>query len=398
MHNKDHRKTLFVCLPKYRTYEARYRMFCMAVEYGWDVTMVLLHGPHPKDQQFEKINQVTVPENKGYFGRGAFWRELFSHVPRDTPVVIQDTFQAQMARSFSGHNFWGRMVRPNVRNILSSYSPTPGYLFQGHWLLPREVRLTVRQKMYDIKRYVSIAALEWYSLRFMDALVANSQDTLDDACRYYGFPKGKTKMISAEFDGSFFSPGPSRRSELDLPQEGPILLYVGNRQRRKGIDIALKALGLLRGAYPEARLVMVGGERDAAKGWYKRFMGDNLERNVIIRDTVTPAELRDYYRSSDVFFLPTRHEGSPRVVKEALACGCPVVASDVPGVRSIDPAGKAVCISNSNTASCHAEMLCNLLQNKELQERRKTASVSVLSELTCRKTVLKYIELYDSLF
>jgi len=52
-------------------------------------------------------------------------------------------------------------------------------------------------------------------------------------------------------------------------------------------------------------------------------------------------QMRELYNKSTVFVLPSNQEGSPRVVKEAMACGCPVVYTELPGTKNLDP-GKTI--------------------------------------------------------
>jgi glycosyltransferase involved in cell wall biosynthesis len=112
--------------------------------------------------------------------------------------------------------------------------------------------------------------------------------------------------------------------------KGTTLLSVGNLVANKGHDISLKALS----AIPDATLVIIG---------------DGIEKNSLIRLArdlghvdrvrILPAmpqtELAEWYAAADVLVLATEREGIPNVIFEALACGTPVVATEVGGIGEV---------------------------------------------------------------
>lgn len=124
------------------------------------------------------------------------------------------------------------------------------------------------------------------------------------------------------------------RARLGLPAGVPVLLTVGNLHEHKGQRLTLEAFALLRQQQPQARLLIVGEGPD--RSWLaSRAAALGLADVVRLVGVVPNTELAGWYSAADVLVLASSREGWPNVLLEAMACGTPVVASDVGGVREI---------------------------------------------------------------
>lgn len=122
------------------------------------------------------------------------------------------------------------------------------------------------------------------------------------------------------------------RADLGLPIGLPIILNVGRQTAQKGQDDLVRAFAAVNAKRP-AHLVILGREGDGTRS-LRSAIG---EFGVGERVTVIPYTDRPYhyYRNADVFVFPSRMEGLGTAVLEAMACGLPVVAYDIPPVREI---------------------------------------------------------------
>ena len=123
-----------------------------------------------------------------------------------------------------------------------------------------------------------------------------------------------------------------RRYHPDGSEPGPMILSLGRTERYKRIDVVVDAMPRIRAAVPNARLIVVG-RGDAVPSLQARVRALGLDDTVEFRGFVEEAEKVALYRGARVFVNPSEKEGWGLTVLEANACGTPVVASDVPGLR-----------------------------------------------------------------
>jgi glycosyltransferase involved in cell wall biosynthesis len=144
------------------------------------------------------------------------------------------------------------------------------------------------------------------------------------------------------------------RAKLGLPPDEAIACFIGNWVEEKGPDLAIEAMSHLRRAgVTNSSLLMIGGG-SLERRLRARSLELQLGRRVAFIGPKTHEEIPDFIAACDVVCLPSRREGCPNVVLEALASGRPVVASRVGGVPELItddngvlvPAGDAKALAN----------------------------------------------------
>ena len=156
--------------------------------------------------------------------------------------------------------------------------------------------------------------------------------------RLYGDPAGRLEVVPPAVEHAFFAPGDRRgaRRAVGLPDDRPIVLFVGRIQPLKGPDVAVAAMAHV----PDALLVVVGGA-SGLDGAAELARVEQLVDELDLADRVqfvAPRPhhiLSSYYRAADVVVVPSRSESFGLVALEAAACGIPVVASAVGGLLNI---------------------------------------------------------------
>lgn len=141
-------------------------------------------------------------------------------------------------------------------------------------------------------------------------------------------------LVPNGVDHARFFPRDQRecRAQLELAEEGSLVLVVGHLIERKDPLLALEAFD--RGAPEEAQLLFVGaGPLEGAVR--AEIQGRGLEGRVQCVGEVAPDELARYYGAADLLLLTSTREGRPNVVLEALACGRPVLATAAGGTAEL---------------------------------------------------------------
>jgi glycosyltransferase involved in cell wall biosynthesis len=157
-----------------------------------------------------------------------------------------------------------------------------------------------------------------------DAWTGNSRDVCEFISRAHGAPVARVHLLHNAVDTNLFHPAPRRTAEsTGVPRIGTL----GRLVHQKGLDVLLAALPIVLAARPVQVDIAGDGElrhelESAANGLPITFRG-RIEG---------PNAVAEYLRSLDVYVMPSRYEGLPNAMLEALSCGVPVVATDAPGM------------------------------------------------------------------
>jgi glycosyltransferase involved in cell wall biosynthesis len=156
----------------------------------------------------------------------------------------------------------------------------------------------------------------------------------------------------------------------ELPAPRPWLLFVGQLTPRKGYDLALRALPAIVARHPTASLLMVSGINAADRAKAEQLAGEQgVARHVHFLGRVEDAALVNLFRACDVYLTPTRYEGFGLTLLEAMACGAPCVASDVPSVNEIVREGDNGLLARREDPDALAAAALRLLADPALRER-----------------------------
>jgi D-inositol-3-phosphate glycosyltransferase len=209
-----------------------------------------------------------------------------------------------------------------------------------------------------------------------DAVLASCSVEADQISELYGGEPSRIEIVPPGVDHAFFSPGhrPQARRALGLPEDGPVLLFVGRIQPLKRASVAVETLARLAGrpgGGSRAVLVVVGGpsgprgEDELAR---LHALVDELGLGANVR-FVPPQRhemLSTYYRSADVCLVPSRSESFGLVALEAAACGTPVVASAVGGLRTLVDHGRTGFLVEGGEPASFARYVADLLADTSL--------------------------------
>ncbi|MFF5704563.1 glycosyltransferase [Streptomyces sp. NPDC012794] len=181
------------------------------------------------------------------------------------------------------------------------------------------------------------------------------------------------------------------RAALRLPDEGPLAVCVGRLCPQKGQDILLQAWPEVLGTVPGARLALVGDGPDAERLRRTAPPGVHFAGAV--------ADIRPWLRAADLVVLPSRWEGMALAPLEAMACGRPVLVSDVSGARESLPSGQGrLCLVPPEDPTALAKALGRLLaEPRLLTELGEQAQQHARTEFDVRRTSDAVTGLYHEL-
>ena len=220
---------------------------------------------------------------------------------RQTPVILKEFL-------WSGHDFiFYLKVSPAAKWFLRSRRFVQG----------RCPALGLVESQCDFRNEptVSVESVRLWEQTVLrsDCLFSNSHSAQRSLQKEYG---AASEVVPQGVDTAFFACDPERREN-----RRPRVLFVGSLRPFKGPQVVLEAAARC----PQADFVLVG---DGIMGQELRDRA-KTERlaNVIFEGPLPFDRVREQYRQADVFFFPSKWEGSPKVLLEAAACGLPVIAS-----------------------------------------------------------------------
>ncbi|HUQ38959.1 MAG TPA: glycosyltransferase [Acidimicrobiales bacterium] len=236
-----------------------------------------------------------------------------------------------------------------------------------------------------------------------DAVLASCTEEALDIVRLYDADPSRIEIVAPGVDHAFFAPGDQRqaRRAVGLPIDRPVLLFVGRIQPLKGLDVAVQALARLT-AFPDALLAVVGGPSGAH--------GDDEVARVHALATrlgvagrvlwVKPQAhelLSTYYRAADVCLVPSRAESFGLVALEASACGTPVVAAAVGGLRTLVDHGSTGFLVESRDPDDYAHHVADILGDRWAAAEMSTRAANRARAYTWSTAAARLRRLYGDL-
>ncbi len=166
------------------------------------------------------------------------------------------------------------------------------------------------------------------------SVVTNSQATKDDLIRFFKIKDEKIHPIHIAFDEQRFKPSHGQEAKRKFVLDR-YFLYVGNILPHKNLALLIEAFR--RAALGAEYHLVIVGHQDRR---YFPFLRDSIKRNslkdrVVFLDYVANSDLPLLMSHAEALVLPSFFEGFGLTPLEAMACGCPVVASDLPSVREV---------------------------------------------------------------
>ena len=259
------------------------------------------------------------------------------HRPRflSVPALFKGLDGLSMA-VFSLPTLW-RLRRRFHFNLIDAHFAYPdGYAASllGRWL---RVPFTVTLRGTEIP----LSRSPYRRRRMLRALdraarVFSVADSLRRHMAGLGADPERIEVVGNGVDSARFAPLPrvEARSALGIPAHAPVLVSVGGLVERKGFHRVIDCLPSLRQGHPGLQYLVVGGA-SAEGDWGARLRTQvealNLQDTVRFLGPLPPDQLRGPLSAADVFVLATSNEGWANVFLEAMACGLPVVTTDVGG-------------------------------------------------------------------
>ena len=235
------------------------------------------------------------------------------------------------------------------------------------------------------------------SLQRAVMIIANSNSTKQDAIELADIPANNIRTVYPCIDERFSNVVLDEDIQSFRQAHGlamGYLLYLGTLEPRNNITTLIEAYAQLRAIYGrEEKLVLAGGKGGLYDSIFHRVQELGLESEVIFPGFVSDTEQLLWYHSASVFVYPSLYEGFGMPVTEALACGVPVVTSNV---SSLPEAGATLALTvDPHDTQAMAAAIYQALTDEALHQRCRTQATTVAQQFSVRTMAEQTIAVYE---
>jgi glycosyltransferase involved in cell wall biosynthesis len=228
---------------------------------------------------------------------------------------------------------------------------------------------TVHLHTATTRRLLVYRAVDLFLLRLADRVITVSRDQRRLLLRR-GVDRRRLVLVPNVIDADAFAARVGDRSvtrrDLEVPPDAPLIALVGRLTSQKGVDSFLDAACQVRSGHPQARFIVAGTGSDRAA---LEARCRELGLNGVVRFLGYRSDVAALLGASDVVVLPSRSEGLPVVLLEALAVGRPIVATAVGGVPDLLTHGRTALLIPPHSADAVAEGVSRLIADPGLAGR-----------------------------
>ena len=239
-----------------------------------------------------------------------------------------------------------------------------------------------------------------------DALIANTDAEAASLVSLYEACPDNVSVVSPGVDLYTFTAGSGRkaaREAVGLPQDAHILAFVGRIQPHKGPEVLIRAVAEMLNHSPHLRpkliTVIMGGASGSGVGEVERLKDLvswlNISDVVRFENPVPRAQLPQWYRAADLVCVPSYSESFGLVALEAQACGTPVVATAVGGLRTAVADGISGVLVDGHDPRAWSSVLARLLQEPQRRVLLSMGAIEHASHFGWDATARGTLDIYD---
>lgn len=250
---------------------------------------------------------------------------------------------------------------------------------------------------------------EFLLIQHAQKIIAPSSSDKEYLIYLYNAPKEKIALITPGVDTSVFKPMDkiTAKAAIKANKDDNIILFVGRIEPLKGIDVLMYAMKILREKNPSVSfyLWIVGGDVSQKKQlWSKELQKLEKLRHLLQMKTLVhfvgqepQSRLPFYYNAAEVVVMPSHYESFGMAALEAMACGVPVITTNVSGIASLLDETHDSLITSANNPLLLASQIEALVTNQEKHTKVSKEVYEKVQDLDWKYIAQKVSALYNNL-
>ncbi len=209
----------------------------------------------------------------------------------------------------------------------------------------------------------------------------------------YAAPADKVLVIPPGVDTHLFKPMDqlTAKKYIGADVDHKVILFVGRIEPLKGLDVLMYSMKILRQRNPELQICLwiVGGDTSVAKTEWSAELQKlekvrellHLTSSVLFINQKPQVDLPYYYNAAELVVMPSHYESFGMAAAEAMACGVPVITTNVTGVSTILDAKHEPLVTSANNPLLLADQMEHLLTDPQARQRMSEAVLTKIQDL-----------------
>jgi glycosyltransferase involved in cell wall biosynthesis len=231
------------------------------------------------------------------------------------------------------------------------------------------------------------------SLRRAKHAISISKSVKRDIVRFFPWAESKTTPISLGVDHTLFNPSlPGENFSFENDKVRQFILAVASISPHKNIGTLIRAFAQVQRMWPDLRLALVGMKTCHAKALEQLVHNLSLDAQVHFLGRISDMELAKLYRRARVLVFPSLYEGFGLPLLEAMACGCPVIASNRSSMPEV--CEDAALLFDPDDVIQLTQVIVEVLSSEELRTELQRRGLEHAAKYTWETTATKTLEVY----
>lgn len=340
-----------------------------------NVEIILIHGQESDNPIYKKAEEVIIPPPKAKKHK-YFVVKLFYFLFRQW----QDFYRNYKIKKVCEKN---EMDILHIPHLAGALAPSLAYLNRQfrlvitlHGVAPLVVppEIYYESKAYSQRMFTQIEVFKWkffYKNRF-EQMIAVSESEKKNIAQKLNINRNKIMSIHLGVDNENFREIEDKNKILeDLHKryglKGNFILHISAYSSRKNGKRIIKAFAIIKNDENfKGKLILIGTGFDLLKSVINEL---NLKKDIIILGHIPYNDLPKFLNLAELFIFPSFYEGFGMPITEAMACGCPVITSNVTACPEV--AGDAAILVNPYNTEEIAEAISKILSDEKLREELK---------------------------
>lgn len=377
------RPAVLYVLPEYNTrtdthFYHLYQLLEILAEY-FDIHLLVERGVKPSNGKF--ADTYLLPSQGKFLSlRRTLSTIKFAWVARRSGCKLV----------YSHYSYYGGILAAAIFRLLGGKALYWNCGELASFRLPWQLRSFFKIVYQELRPRLTFA--------IVNALVTGTSTMRQYYSKHYDVPLRKIEVMPNWVDLARFNSldlnKTNARIGLGIEANNPVFLYVHNVSVGRGSDRLIGMMEYLKVKYPRAILLVVGGKGDEAL-LSRQIEISQMHENIRLVGRVPNSRIHAYFAAADVFFMPSRAEGFPRVLLETMAMGVPFVATDVGGVRDFTSKLQQRFLVSNYTTEKFVECVVEIVDDNYIAQDLRVNGLKVVQDYSLEKVAQEFVCLWN---